>query len=81
MYTLPTVPTPILHIVHMLNTIRDRPFNLKGGGLCFLFRSEIFFSDNTKVRIIFFQNLTLDYMTKTLCPVICTIQRIKQLST
>jgi hypothetical protein len=41
----------------------------------FFFRSEIFFSDNTRVRIfffcrvkweIFFQNLTLGYMTKTL---------------
>ena len=32
------------YIVHIL---RDRPFNLKGGGHGFLFRSEIFFSDNT----------------------------------
>ena len=34
--------------------IRDRPFNLKGGGYGFLFRSEIFFSDNTRVRIFIF---------------------------
>ena len=41
--------------------------------MVFLFRSEIFFSDNTRVRIFFFvvhsanfffQNLTLGYMTK-----------------
>jgi hypothetical protein len=55
-------------------SIRDRPFNLRGG-YGFLFRSGIFFSDNTRARIliflshkarIFFQNLTLGYMTKTL---------------
>ena len=42
--------------------VRDRPFNLQGGGYGFLFRSEFFFSDNTRVRIfIFFQNLTSNY--------------------
>ena len=52
--------------------VRDRPFNLQGGGggggYGFLFRSEIFFSDNTGVRIfiLFFQNFTLGYMTKPL---------------
>ena len=56
--------------------VRDRPFNLQGGGLCFFFSFRIFFSDNTRVRIFiffcraerefFFQNLTLGYMTKTL---------------
>ena len=64
--------------------IRDQPFNLKGGGggggwYGFLFRSEFFFSDNTRVRIFiffvakrkfFFQNLTLCYMTKTLNQII-----------
>ena len=39
--------------------LRVRPFNLKGGGgggggYGFLFRSEMFFSDNTKIRIFFF---------------------------
>ena len=37
--------------------LRDRPFSLKGGGgggYGFLFRSEIFFSDNTSVRIFIF---------------------------
>ena len=57
---------------------RDRPFNLKGG-LCFFVSFRTFFSDNTRVRIfiffvgrnaIFFQNLTLDYMTKTLNQII-----------
>jgi hypothetical protein len=50
--------------------IRDRPFNLKGGGggLWFFISFRIFFSDNTRVRIFIFfvQNLTLCYMTKTL---------------
>ena len=45
------------------------------GGYGFLFRSEFFFSDNTRVKILFFfvekhefffKNLTLGYMTKTL---------------
>ena len=55
--------------------VRDRPFDLKGGGggggggggYGFLFRSEFFF--RTK-RNIFFQNLTLGYMTKTLNQII-----------
>ena len=35
-----------------LTLIRDRPFNLKGRrGYGFLFCSEFFFSDNTRVRI------------------------------
>ena len=59
---------------------RDRPFNLKGGvggyGFCFV---QKFFLDNTRVRIfifcrakreIFFKNLTLGYMTKTLNQII-----------
>jgi hypothetical protein len=35
--------------------LRDQPFNLQGegGGYGFLFRSELFFSDNTRVRIFF----------------------------
>ena len=54
--------------------IRDRPFKLKGG-LWFFVSFGNFFSDNTRVRILFFlsheaqfffQNLTLGYMTKTL---------------
>ena len=35
-----------------VDVLRDRPFNLKGGGYGFLFRSEIFF--RTTVRIFFF---------------------------
>ena len=36
--------------------LRDRPFNLKGGGgggvgLCFFVSLRIFISDNTRVRI------------------------------
>ena len=59
------------------SSFRDRPFNLKEGGMLWSFVSfRIFFSDNTRVRILiffvaqsahfFFQNLTLGYMTKTL---------------
>ena len=60
MYTLPTVPTPILHIVHMLNTIRDRPFNLKGGGggggyvFCFV---QKFFSGQQQELEYFFSRI------------------------
>ena len=60
--------------VFTLKTIRDRPFNLKGG-YGFLLRSEFFFP-TTRVRIyfffcrakreFFFQISTLRYMTKTL---------------
>ena len=54
-----------LHIL-VCSSLRDRPFNLKGG-LWFFVPFRIFFSDNTRVRIlILFQNLTLCYMTKTL---------------
>ena len=59
--------------------LRERPFNLKGEVMV-LFRSEFFFSDNTRVRIFiffcrakcefFFQNSTLGYMTKTLNQII-----------
>jgi hypothetical protein len=59
------------------STLRDRPFNLKGGegGLWFFVSFRILFSDNTRVRInffcrakreFFFQNSTLGYMAKTL---------------
>ena len=38
-----------------LGQVRDRPFNLQGGeGYGFLFRSDFFFSDNTRVRILIF---------------------------
>ena len=56
--------------------IRDRPFNLKGGGVYgFLIRSEKKFRTTQELEYlffcrakceIFFQNLTLGYMTKTL---------------
>ena len=58
---------------------RDRPFNLKGGGYGFLFSSEFFFRTTQELeyffvcrakREIFFQNLTLGYMTKTLNQII-----------
>ena len=58
---------------------RDRPFNLKGGGYGFLFRSEFFFRTTQELEYIFFcrekrnfffQNSTLGYMTKTLNQII-----------
>ena len=56
--------------------LRDRPFNLKGGGYGFLFGSEYFFRTIRELEYLFFfvaqsakfffQNSTLGYMTKTL---------------
>jgi hypothetical protein len=55
--------------------LRDRPFNLKGGGYGFLLRSEFFFEQHKSWIIyffcrakceFFFQIPTLGYMTKTL---------------
>ena len=50
-------------VIHFMGDIRDRPFNLKGGGYGFLFRSEFFFRTareleffllrSRKVRIFF----------------------------
>ena len=52
--------------VFTLKTIRDRPFNLKGG-YGFLLRSEFFFPTTRELEYFFFlQNLTLSYKTKTL---------------
>ena len=54
-YVLWNVSNSCLNYLQVFDyMVRDRPFNLKGGGLwCFvLFR--IFFSDNTRVRILFF---------------------------
>ena len=46
--------------------LRDRPFNLKGG-YGFLFRSKKIFRTIQELEyLIFFQILTLGYMTKTL---------------
>ena len=51
--------------------LRDRPFNLQGGGYGFLFSSEKKISDNTRVRIfILFHNTTLSYMTNNLNQII-----------
>jgi hypothetical protein len=64
----------VFMILSICKTLRNRPFNLKGG-LWFFVSFRIFFSDNTKSSNIFFcrakreicsQNLTLGYMTKTL---------------
>ena len=64
--------------VYTIN-VRDQPFNLKGrGGYGFLFRSEFFFRTTQEFEFffgrtkgeLFFQNLTLGYMTKTLNQII-----------
>jgi hypothetical protein len=61
-----------------LGDLRGRPFNLKGD-YGFLFRSEFFFRTTQKLeyflfgrakREIFFQNLTLGYITKSLNQII-----------
>jgi hypothetical protein len=46
---IPTNPTLLF-----FTTLRDRPFNLKGGGLWFFASFRIFFPDNTRVRIFLF---------------------------
>ena len=64
-----------------INNLRDRPFDLKGGGggvMVFCFVQKIFFRQHKSQNIffchakreIFFQNLTLGYMTKTLNQII-----------
>ena len=66
-----------LDIYICINLLRDRPFNLEGG-YGFLFRSEMFFRTTPELEIfflsrkarIFFQNLTLGYMTKILNQII-----------
>jgi hypothetical protein len=65
------IRTSLQTIDHLHNVVRDRPFNLQGGRLWFFVSIRIFFPDNTRVRIlIFFQNSTLGYMTKTLNQII-----------
>ena len=44
----------LIATVENKKSLRDRPFNLRGGAYSFLFRSEIFSSDNTRVRIFIF---------------------------
>ena len=68
MYTLPTVPTPIFHIVHMLNTIRDRPtqeleFFFQNLTLGYMTKTlnQIFFFSSTKIRIFFQQHWESEY--------------------
>ena len=58
--------------------VRERPFNLKGGGgvMVFCFVQNLFFGQHKSYlfcrakREFFFQNLTLGYMTKTLNQII-----------
>ena len=40
----------------MFREIRDRPFNLKGGGYGFLFRSEFFFRKTQELEYLFFMS-------------------------
>jgi hypothetical protein len=42
----------------------------KEGGVWFFVSFRIFYSDNTRVRIFFYQNLTLGYVTKILNQII-----------
>ena len=41
-------------VVEVLFVIRDRPFNLKGGGYGFLFRSEMFFRTTQELEYLLF---------------------------
>ena len=40
--------------VTQFHPIRDRPFNLKGGGYGFLFRSEFFFRTTQELEYFYF---------------------------
>jgi hypothetical protein len=72
-------------------TVRDRPFNLKegGGGFGFFVSFRNLFSDNTRFRIFiyfvtqspnfFFQNISLDYMTKTLNHIFFFLHQIQNI--
>jgi hypothetical protein len=53
-----------------LNEVRDRPFNLQGWVMVFCFVQNFFFGQHRVRILIFFQNLTLGYMTKTLNQII-----------
>ena len=62
-----------LHIL-VYSSLRDRPFNLKGGVMVFCSVQKFFFGQHKSQNIYFFcrtkckicfQNLTLGYMTKT----------------
>ena len=44
----------LFRFAFFIEHIRDRPFNLKGGGLWFFVSFRMFFSDKTRVRIFFF---------------------------
>ena len=61
----------IVIVFALIDMVRDRPFNLQGGGYGFLFRSENFFQTTQELEYnLFSQNLTLGYMTKTLNQII-----------
>jgi hypothetical protein len=67
-----------LRFVYNNYTIRDQPFNLKGGGYGFLFHSEIFFRTTQELEYFFVvANLTLGYMTKTLNQIIFSSTKIR----
>jgi hypothetical protein len=69
-----------VRFTYLTKAFRGRPFNLQGGRVMVFCFVQKFFSDNTRVRIfiffcgaepeIFFQNLLLGYMTKTLNQII-----------
>jgi hypothetical protein len=43
--------------ISLREQVRDRPFNLKGGGYGFLFRSEFFFRTTQELEYLFFLSL------------------------
>jgi hypothetical protein len=51
---LSKISTTSSDVAEYTNYIRDRPFNLKGGGVWFFVSFRNFFSDNTRVRIFIF---------------------------
>ena len=70
----PTYKIGKIYPLAKTNTVKGPTINLKGGGLWFLFRSEIVFQSTRELEYLFFcrakckiyfQNTTLGYMAKT----------------
>ena len=61
-------------VIFTTKTLRDRPFNLNGGGYGFLFRSEFFFRTTQELEYFF---LSLGYMTITVNQIFFSSTKIR----
>jgi len=48
----------------LVKQIRDRPFNLKGVGYGFLFRSEFFFRTTRELEYLFFLSCKANFFSR-----------------